>query len=307
MKIVVLGAGGVGGYFGGRLAATGSDVTFVARGKHLAAMRANGLKITSPLGDTLVEDVKAVETIGEVAAADLVIVGVKLWDTEGIAASLRPLAEQGAAIVSFQNGVEKDAVLRAAVPAAAVMGGVCYIAATIAEPGVIAHGSALQRMVFGEYGGARSARAEALLAACQAAKIDAEISDSIERLIWEKFVFLVGLSGTTAMYREAIGPIREDQAKRRMLLDAMREVAAVGRAKGVPLSADFADGRLAYVDSIPAAMKASMAIDLDRGNRLELPWLSGAVVKMGASLGIATPANRIITDALTPFVQGKQR
>ena len=185
------------------------------------------------------------------------------------------------------------------------MGGVCYIAATIAEPGVIAHSGPMQRLVFGEYGGATSARGAAFLQACTAAGIDAEFSDAIERLIWEKFVFLVGLSGTTSLYRTSIGPIREDAERRAMLLAAMREVVAVGRAKGVPLPEDFADGRLAFCDTIPAAMTSSMKTDLERGNRLELPWLSGGVVEMGRALGVPTPVNAEIADALTPFVAGK--
>ena len=306
MKIAILGSGGVGGYFGGRLAAAGSDVTFIARGAHLAAIRRNGLRLVSPRGDAHIARPKAVETIAEVGPVDLVLVGVKLWDTEAVAASLVPLAEAGAAILSLQNGVQKDDILRARVPAGAVMGGVCYIAATIAEPGVIAHAGPLQRLVFGEYGGARSARGEAFLQACAEAGIDAEFSDAIERLIWEKFVFLVGLSGTTALFRTSIGPIREDAGHRAMLLDAMHETVAVGRAKGVPLPEDFADGRLAFCDTIPAGMTSSMRTDLERGNRLELPWLSGGVVEMGRAQGVPTPVNAAIADALAPFAAGRR-
>lgn len=304
MKIAILGSGGVGGYFGGRLAAAGSDVTFIARGAHLDAIRRNGLRLTSPRGDAHIARPKAVETIAEAGPVDLVLVGVKLWDTEAVAASLVPLAEAGAAILSLQNGVQKDDILRARAPAGAVMGGVCYIAATIAEPGVIAHAGTLQRLVFGEYGGARSARGEAFLRACAEAGIDAEFSDAIEQLIWEKFVFLVGLSGTTALFRTTIGAIREDAGHRAMLLDAMRETVAVGRAKGVPLPEDFADGRLAFCDTIPAGMTSSMRTDLERGNRLELPWLSGGVVEMGRALGVPTPVNAAIVDALAPFAAG---
>jgi 2-dehydropantoate 2-reductase len=162
----------------------------------------------------------------------------------------------------------------------------------------------MQRLVFGEYGGRKSSRAEAFLAACQAASIDAELSDAIERLIWEKFVFLVGLSGMTSKFRTPIGPIRENAQKRAMLFETMREVVAVGRAKGVSLRPDFAEDRLAFCDTIPATMTSSMQVDLERGNRLELPWLSGAVVDLGAQLGVPTPANKAIVEALTPYVQG---
>jgi 2-dehydropantoate 2-reductase len=306
MRIVILGSGGLGGYFGGRLAAAGNDVTFVARGAHLAALRRNGLKITSPRGNLHIPQIKTAETIGEIETADLVLVGVKLWDTESVAASLKPISKWGAAIISFQNGVHKDDVLRKYVSADSVMGGVCYIAAAISEPGVIGHTGTMQRLVFGEYGGRKSARGEAFLAACQTADIDAELSDAIERLIWEKFVFLVGLSGMTSKFRTPIGPIRENAEKRAMLFDTMREVVAVGRVKGVPLRPDFAEDRLAFCDMIPAKMTSSMQVDLERGNRLELPWLSGAVVDLGAQLGVPTPANAAIVEALTPYAQGRK-
>lgn len=306
MKIVILGSGGVGGYFGGRLAAAGSDVTFVARGAHLAAMRRNGLKIMSPRGDLYIPQIKTAEAITEIEAADLVVVSVKLWDTESVAASLEPIAKRGAAIVSFQNGVQRDDMLRKYVPSDSIMGGVCYIAAAISEPGVIRHIGIMQRLVFGEYEGRQSSCSEAFLAACQKADIDAELSDAIERLIWEKFVFLVGLSGTTSRFRTPIGAIREDSEKRAMLLESMCEVVAVGRAKGVPLRPDFAEDRLAFCDTLPAAMTSSMEVDLERGKRLELPWLSGAIVDLGAQFGIPTPANTAIVAALLPYVQGRQ-
>jgi 2-dehydropantoate 2-reductase len=305
VKVVVLGAGGVGGYFGGRLAAGGSDVTFVARGAHLAAMRRSGLTITSPRGNAYIRDVRAVETVAEAGRADLVLVSVKLWDTEAAASSLKPIAHQGAAIVSFQNGVQKDDILRRYVPAHSVVGGVCYIAASIAEPGVISHTGAMQRLVFGEYDGAVSARLEAFLAACRKAGIDAEISDSIERVIWEKFVFLVGLSATTSLFRTTIGPIREDPEKRGTLLDVMREVVAVGRAKRVGLAADYAENRLAFCDTLPAATPSSMSVDLERGHRLELPWLSGAVVDLSATLNVPTPVNKRIVESLAPYLHGR--
>ena len=285
-----------------RLAAAGSDVTFLARGAHLAALRRNGLKITSPRGNLYIPQIKTAETIREIEIADLVLVGVKLWDTESVAASLKPIAERGAAIISFQNGVHKDDVLRKYVPADSVMGGVCYIAAAISEPDVIGHTGTMQRLVFGEYGGRKSSRAEAFLAACQAADVDAELSDAIERLIWEKFVFLVGLSGMTSKFGTPIGPIRENPKRRAMLFETMREVVAVGRAKGVPLRPDFAEDRLAFCDTIPAKMTSSMQVDLKRGSRLELPWLSGALVDLGAQLGVPTPANAAIVEALMPYV-----
>ena len=258
------------------------------------------------LGDAHVSHVRVVATIGEIAEADLVLVGVKLWDLETVAASLVPAAKDGAAIISFQNGVQKDDILRQYIPAAAGMGGVCYIAASIAEPGVIRHAGTMQKLVFGEYDGKASERQTAFLAACRKADIDAQASDSIERLIREKFVFLVGLSGSTSLFRKTIGPIRNDPAMRATLLDAMREVVAVGHARGVPLAADYAKDRLAFSDTLPVSMQSSMQIDLERGNRLELPWLSGAVTELGRTLGVPTPTNEAIVDALSPFASGRR-
>lgn len=304
MKIVVIGAGGVGGYFGAKLAASGCDVTFVARGTHLRAMRADGLRIRSPGGDLHLQPVNAVEDVAAVEAADLVIVAVKLWDTEALAPKLKRLVDDGAAVVSFQNGTHKDDMLRRHLPAGALFGGVGYIASVIAEPGVIEHKGQLQRLVFGEFDGRRTPRVEAFLAACRQAGIDAEISADIARTIWEKFVFLVGLSGTTASIRQPIGPIRSHPATRAFLHDVMREVVAVGRAKGVALPADFADERLAFADTLSPDMTSSMHHDLQRGNRLELPWLSGGVASYGVETGVPTPCNRAIADVLALYADG---
>jgi 2-dehydropantoate 2-reductase len=308
MKIIVVGAGGVGGYFGGRLAAAGYDVTFVARGAHLASIQKNGLKIrnTNQLKDLVLPAVKGVETVAEAGSADLVLIGVKLWDTETVAVTLRAVADKGASFISFQNGVQKDYLLRKYVPAESIIGGVCYIAASISEPGVIDYKGGIQKLVFGEYSGHRSKRCETFLAACKQAGIDAELSDDIERAIWEKFVFLVGLSGATSFFRTTIGPIRDDQQKRAMLQGAMQEVVAVARAKSVNLDSDFAENRLAFCETLPPSFPSSMQIDLSRGNRLELPWLSGAVVDLGRALKVATPVNQQIVEALAPYVEGKQ-
>ena len=305
MRIAVIGAGGVGGYFGGRLAAAGTEVTFIARGAQLDAIRSNGLKILSPLGDLHIQPARAVESIDQAGPVDLVLIAVKLWDTESVAQSLRPLSDQGAAILSLQNGVEKDAVLRKYVAADSIIGGVCYIAAKISQPGIISHTGSIQRMVFGEYTGKPSKRTETLLDACKRAAIDAEISGSIEKMIWEKFVFLVGLSGTTSTIRQPIGPIRENPQSRALLLDVMKEVVALGRALGVGLSEDYAQDRLSFCDSLAPSMTSSMYHDLENGNRLELPWLSGGVAELGRTAGTPTPMNRAISDILALYSSGK--
>jgi len=305
MRIVVMGTGGVGGYFGARLAQGGCDVGFVARGRQLDALRASGLRVQSPLGDLALPKVSASDNPADFGKADLVLFGVKLWDTKEAAQSIRPLIGEDTAVVSFQNGVMKDDILKEALGARHVIGGVCYIAATIAEPGVIRHTGTMQKLVFGEYGGAPSARVERFRDACVAAGIDVEVSGAIAQAIWEKFVFLVALSGTTSLARTPIGPIRGNERSRAFFEDVMDEVVQVARAEGVPLAADYAAKRLAFADQLPATMTSSMHGDLERGSRLEVEWLSGDVVRRGKLLGIGTPCNRAIYDVLSIHANGK--
>ena len=307
MKIVVMGAGAVGGYFGARLAAGGSDVSFVARGEHLAAIRRDGLRVESPLGNIHISPAKITDDPATTGVADAVLFAVKLWDTEEAAQRIRPAVGPDTAVISLQNGVQKDSILRPIVGEQAVVGGVSYVGAAIARPGVIRHTGKLQKLVFGEYEGTHSARCQALLEACDRAGIEAEISGDIERSIWEKFVSIVGLSATTAAIRLPIGPIRSHPETRALLLDVMREVVAVGRACGVRLDPGFADNRMTFWDSVSPEMTSSMQTDLERGNRLELPWLSGAVVELGRQKGVPTPANRVLYDTLILHSNGKTR
>lgn len=304
MRIAMMGTGGVGGYFGARLARGGHDVGFLARGRHLAAIRESGLYVESPLGDIGLPTPTVTDDPAELGHVDMVLVGVKLWDTEQVAEGLAPLLGASTAVVSFQNGVVKDDILRSVLGPERVVGGVCYIAAAITAPGRITHSGTMQKLVFGEYDGSRSPRVEALRAACAGSGIDVEVSDRIEQAIWEKFVFLVGLSGTTGLTRTTIGPIREHPAARAFLRDVMDEVVRVGRAQGVGMAEDFADDRLAFVDGLPPAMTSSMAHDLRSGNRLEVGWLSGDVVARGRSLGVPTPANRAVADLLAVHANG---
>lgn len=305
MRIAIMGSGGVGGYFGARLAQGGADVTFIARGAHLQAMRASGLRIESPLGDLHIAQPQVTDDPATVGPVDLVLFSVKLWDTESAARCIAPLVGPATGVISFQNGVQKDDVLRDVLGAQAVIGGVSYIAATIGEPGLIRHAGKMQKLVFGEYDGSTGERVKRLRDACEAGGIDHEISTRIRQTIWEKFVFLVGLSGTTSTARVPIGPIRGKERSRAFLHDVMDEVVQVARAEGVPLSADFADNRLAFCDGLPATMTSSMHNDLERGGRLEVPWLSGDVVARGRRLGIPTPCNRAILDILSVHSEGR--
>lgn len=305
MKIAIMGSGGVGGYFGARLAQAGCDVAFIARGAHRAAMREHGLIVESELGDIHLPRVRVTDDPSTLEPVDLVLFSVKLWDTEAAAGSIAALFGPHTGIVSFQNGVQKDDILRRLCGEKAVMGGVAYIATTIGRPGVIKHTGAMQRLIFGEYDGGRSARAEALLEACRRGGINAELSSDIRREIWEKFVFLVGLSATTTTMRAPIGAIREHPQTRAFLLDVMQEVVAVGRAHGVALAADYAEKRLAFCDGLPESMTSSMHHDLNGGKPLELAWLSGGVVELGEAAGVPTPANRAVRDILALHAQGR--
>ncbi len=304
MKLAIIGAGGVGGYFGARLQQAGADVHFVARGAHLAAMRSNGLTVESPLGDIHLPRVNVTESPADIGAADIVWLSVKLWDMDSAVRSMRPVVGPGTGIISFQNGVQKDDVLRAAFGEKAVMGGVAYIATNIDRPGVIKHTGTMQRLIFGEYDGRRSQRAGTLLDACVRGGISAELSDDVRKAIWEKFVFLVGLSGSTTTMRETIGPIRSNPRARAFLSDLMRETVAVGRALGVALPSDFADQRMAFVDGLPDAMTSSMHHDLKAGKRLEVSWLSGGVAQLGEKAGVPTPMNRAVWEILALYEAG---
>jgi 2-dehydropantoate 2-reductase len=305
MKIAAMGAGGVGGYFGARLQQAGHDVTFFARGRHLEAIRANGLKVESPHGDALLK-VRVLEDPRAAGVADVVLFAVKLWDTESAAATIRPLLAAGGVVVPFQNGVDSIERIGAVLGREPVMGGAAYIAATIAEPGVIAHTGTMARLQFGAVLPAQRGAAEELLAVCKAAGIDAEIADDIRKTLWIKFGFLVALSGMTAATRQPIGVIRADPDLRATFEAAIREVWEVGRARGVALPDDFVAQQMRFGDGLPGEMRASMLNDLEAGHRLEAPWLSGAVARMAQEGGGAAPVNATLYAAVKPYCMGRQ-
>ena len=302
----MMGSGGVGGFFGGRLARVGEDVAFVARGAHLEAMRRDGLTIENePQGNIHVPGVRASDDPAALGPADFVILSVKLWDTEDAARAIKPIVGPDTAVLSLQNGVIKDEILRREFPAEQVMGGVAYVATHISRPGVIDQVGTMQRIIVGEYDGRESERARFLQRSLAAAGAAAELSADVRRAIWEKYVFLVALSATTSTTRLTLGPIRSHPRSRAMLLEIMREVVAVGRAHGVALPADYADSRMQFADSLPADMTSSMHHDLERGNRLEVDWLSGGVVELGAKVGVDTPMNRAVCAILAPHAAGR--
>jgi len=304
MKIAVFGTGGVGGYFGGRLAAAGADVTFIARGSQLAALRTRGLRIESPKGNVTVHPAQATDAPASLGAVDVVFFTVKMYDAEIAAASLAPLVGPGTVVIPFQNGVESVDILIRAVGREAVAGGTAYVAAVVSEPGVIKH-TAMETLIFGELDGARSPRLERVLAACQPAGFDAKLSTNIHADIWAKFIRLTVFSGMTAVTRMPLGTSREDPDLYAMMEAAWDEGMAVARARGVTLAPGLLDEIRHMTASLPPHAKSSMLEDLERGKRLELPWLSGAIVRLGEASGVLTPTHRLITALLRPHVGGK--
>src|SRR3954464_14342522 len=304
MRIAIVGAGGVGGYFGGRLAAAGSDVTFLARGAHLEAMRARGLRITSPKGDLHLPRVRAESDPAAIGPVDVAFFAVKLYDTESALALLPPLLGPHTLVIGFQNGVETVASLTRAVGAARAAGGVSYVSAVIAEPGVIRH-TAMDHLIFGMPDGSASPPLAALLEACRPATFQTTLSANIDVEIWTKFVRLSVFSGMTAVTRCPIGVIVKDPDLLEMLKTAARETLAVARAKGVAVAGSIDEDVAAAYKALPPQAKASMLEDLERGRRLELPWLSGAVVRLGREEGVATPIHSFITTVLKPHIGGR--
>jgi 2-dehydropantoate 2-reductase len=296
-RIAVMGSGGVGGYFGARLANAGIDVTFIARGAHLAAMRASGLRIEGP-DESVTVGVTATDEPESIGSVDFVLFAVKLWDAADAAARCRPLIGSNTAVVSLLNGIDSEETLASVLGRGHVMGGVAEISATIAAPGHIKKVSPFARIRFGELDGSMSARAQALAELLARAGIGAAASSDINVDIWNKFVFLVGLSAMTALTRRPIGEIRSDPDTRGLLKQIMTETMRVGQAAGVTIADAFVDDRLKFIDTLAPEIRASMAIDLQAQRRLELPWLSGAVVRKGAELGVPTPANDFVCKAL---------
>jgi 2-dehydropantoate 2-reductase len=304
MRIAIVGSGGVGGYFGGRLAAAGVEVAFLARGAHLDALRARGLRITSPKGDLHLPRVTAASDPLAIGPVDVAFFAVKLYDTAAALALLPPLIGPDTLVIGFQNGVETVASLTRAVGAAHTAGGVSYVSAVIAEPGVIKH-TAMDHLIFGMPDGSRSPQLDALLDACRPAGFQATLSRDITVDIWTKFVRLSVFSGMTAVTRGPIGVIVNDPELLEMLRAAVREALAVAHAKGIAVPRSIDDDVTAAYQRLPPQTKASMLEDLERGRRIELPWLSGAVVRLGREVGVPTPIHAFITTVLKPYVDGR--
>lgn len=298
MRIAAMAAGAVGGYFGGRMAAAGHDVFFIARGANLAAMKANGLKIESVHGDLHLPKPNVTDNPKDVGPVDVVLFAVKLWDTEEAAKLMKPMVGPNSRVITVQNGVDNVERLGAILPPDCICGGAAYIATVIGSPGVIKHTSSFAKLRYGRIDKKPDAVLQAFTDAGKAAKLDMDVSADINVEIWEKFIFLTAMSGSTASLRSPIGAIRSDPELRPFYRALMQEAYDVGRARGVGLAPDFVEGRMKFLDSVEPGMKASMAHDLERGNRIELDWLSGKVRALGRTLNIPTPASDTVYTVL---------
>jgi 2-dehydropantoate 2-reductase len=301
LRLAVFGAGGVGGYFGGRLAQAGEEVAFIARGEHLRALQRDGLRVESIAGDFAVNPVRATDDPANVGPVDVVLVAVKAWQLAGAAEQMRPLVGPETVVLPLLNGVEAPAQLAAVFGQERVAAGLCTLITSIAAPGLIRHEGAAPRIAFGRPDGQRDARLEALLGAFSRAQgLTAEMVDDIEAAMWRKFLMITTFSGVGAVTRAPIGVMRALPETRALLQQSLREIYAVALALGVPLTPEAMDGAMAFMDALPPAATASMQRDILDGRPSELEAQNGAVVRLGAQAGVETPLNRFLYASLLP-------
>jgi 2-dehydropantoate 2-reductase len=310
MKIAILGSGAVGGYYGAKLAQAGHDVTFIARGAHLEAIRRDGLSIKSPALGDFVATGRAEEDTRRVGPVDLVIVGVKAYDNPTALPMITPMLGETTSVLTLQNGVDSINEVAAIAGEERVIGGTTYIATALSAPGVIEQTGTHRRIVFGEVFGElprMSPRVTAIHDALTAADIQSEAVGDGRVPIWEKFIFLVSLAGFTGATRLPIGPVWADQFIRQQFLAGCREIEAVARAEGVPVAADRILQIEEYVGSIPGTMRSSLLIDLAQGKRIEVEALHGSVVRRAAARGVPVPIMSTLYAVLKPFADGAFR
>lgn len=301
MRVAVLGSGGVGGYFGARLAQAGNEVTFLARGAHLAAMRRDGLRVESVAGDVTIAPVRVFEEPADAGVADVVLVAVKAWQVREAAGRIGPLLGPETFVVPLQNGVEATGELAEVLGADRVVTGLCRLVSYVAAPGVVRHAGVAPELEVGERPGGPAPRARSLVDAFAGAPgVSASVSPDIEAAIWTKFLFISSFSGVGALTGLAAGPMRSDAGARAMLGAAMEEVAALARARGVRIAADAVARTMGYVDALPAEATASMQRDIRAGRPSELDNQNGAVVRLALEQGLAVPVHRRIRDELLP-------
>jgi 2-dehydropantoate 2-reductase len=302
LRFAVIGVGGVGGYFGARLAEAGHEVTFVARGAHLAALQAHGLQLQSPKGDLLLKPVSVTGDVAGVGQVDCVILAVKAWQVSDAARSVAPLLGPETLVLPLQNGVEAAEQVSGVLGAEHTLGGVAKIISFISAPGHIQHAGAEPALVIGELDGAESARIKLLRQAFEAAKgVSISIAPDIWLALWEKFLFITGWGSIAAVSRAPIGVLRAQAETRQLMASAMLEIERVARARGVHLRQDIVAQALAIVDAVPSDGTSSMQRDVAAGRPSELDNLTGAVVRFGAESGVPTPVNAFVRDVLLPL------
>jgi 2-dehydropantoate 2-reductase len=301
MRIAIFGTGGAGGYFGARLAAAGEDVAFIARGAHLAAMRAHGLRVESILGDVHVHPARATDRPGEIGAVDWVICGVKAWQVGEAAEAMRPLIGERTAVLPLQNGVEAAQELTRVLGAEPVVGAAAWIAAQVAAPGLVRHVAVEPRIALGELDGRASPRVQALHAALVRAGVRAEIAADIQAVLWSKLAFIAAVSGVGAVTRVPVGEARAVPETRALLVAALEEAAAVARAHGVGVARDLVVGTLAFIDGLAPHTTASMQRDIEAGRPSELEAQNGALVRLGRAKGVPTPTHAFLYASLLPL------
>ena len=300
MKVAVFGPGGVGAYFGGRLALAGADVHLIARGSHLDALRTSGLRVRSTKGDFQVV-LPATDDTSQIGPCDYVLFSVKTFQTDEATAHLSPLMADETAIVSFQNGVDSEERIARAVGREHVMGGAAYIFSGIVEPGIVSHTGGPARIVFGEMDGSLSQRAEGFLDMCQKAGIDAELSDDIHRVLWDKFAFICAQAGLTSAVRLPIGDVRVVDESWKAFRSVIEEVCAVAAAEGIELPGDAVNRHANFAERLEPTGYSSLYDDLTNGRRMELESLHGTVVRRAQLHGISVPVSETIYAILKPW------
>jgi len=305
MHIVVMGAGGVGGYFGAKLARGGETVTLIARGEHLTAIQRDGLRIRSSVEGESVVRLAAVEDVRGLSAAEVILFCVKSFDTETAAERIRPIVGPDTAVLSLQNGIDNEDTIDEILGPGHAMGGVAQVFAAIDRPGVIAHHFA-GRIIFGELDGRLTPRAESLARAFARAAIDAELSTDIRRALWEKYVLICAVAGMTALTRRPIGVIRDTPECWRMLRAIVEEIVALAAAVKAGLAPGIVDQTMQTATAIAPGNFSSLYQDLTRGKRLELEALHGHAVRLGERFGVATPAVAAVYAALKPHAAGRR-
>lgn len=300
MHIAVFGTGGVGAYFGGRLAQAGEQVTFIARGDHLKIIQQNGLRVDSIKGDFTVHPAQAADKPSQVGIVDVILTAVKTWQLPKAAQAMQPMVGPETIVVPLENGVEAPEQLSAVLGEEHVLGGLCQISSFIAAPGHVKHVAIEPFVAFGAMDGSRSERAEKLYTAFERAGVKVEIPSDIMVAMWRKFIFITSISGVNAVTRAPAGVLRSLPGPRQMLENALQEVIAVGRAKGVALPEDIAENIISFIDGMPEGTVASMARDIIDGRPSELEAQNGAVVRLGREVEVLTPTHAMIYASLLP-------